>query len=123
MDEAYIDGDFIFPHPEGRPWHPQTLRKRFKPLLADAVIRRPWPRWHDLRRTHATTLLERGHGAPVVAQRLGHASPAVTLKIYRHAASSAQRGAALHIDTWLYDDAARGPEVDLFRPIDGGQRK
>ena len=122
VGEAYIDRDFIFPHPDGRPWHPQTLRKRFKRLLGDADISQPWPRWHDLRHTHATTLLERGHGAPVVAQRLGHASPTVTLKIYGHATTSGQRAAALDLDAWLYNDA-RGPGMDLFRPIEGGQRK
>ncbi len=44
----------------------------------------PEPRFHDLRHTHATTLLARGHSIKAVSQRLGHASIEITLKVYAH---------------------------------------
>ncbi len=116
VGEAYVNRGFVFAHPDGRPIHPQTLRKWWRKLLAAAGIRPPWPRWHDLRHTNASALLDRGHGAPVVAERLGHASPDVTLKIYGHASSGAQRRAAIDLDAWLNGDVgARGPEMDLPR--------
>src|SRR6516164_1635895 len=44
----------------------------------------PHARLHDLRHLHATTLLLAGVPVHVVAARLGHADPAVTLRIYSH---------------------------------------
>ncbi|WP_433437151.1 tyrosine-type recombinase/integrase [Nonomuraea sp. CA-141351] len=37
---------------------------------------------HDLRHVHATTLLLAGAPVHVVAARLGHADPAITLRVY-----------------------------------------
>jgi integrase len=44
----------------------------------------PHARLHDLRHLHATTLLLAGVPVHVVAARLGHADPAVTLRVYAH---------------------------------------
>jgi integrase len=44
----------------------------------------PPARLHDLRHLHATTLLLAGVPVHVVAARLGHADPAVTLRVYAH---------------------------------------
>jgi integrase len=41
-------------------------------------------RFHDLRHTHATTLLARGHAIKALSHRLGHASIDITLKTYAH---------------------------------------
>ena len=47
---------------------------------------RPLPaaRLHDLRHIHATTLLRAGVPVHVVAARLGHADPSITLRVYAH---------------------------------------
>jgi integrase len=44
----------------------------------------PGIRFHDLRHTHATTLLARGHSIKAVSHRLGHGSIDITLKTYAH---------------------------------------
>jgi integrase len=49
---------------------------------------------HDLRHTHATILLLAGVPGHVVSQRLGHASPVITLSVYAHVMSGNQREAA-----------------------------
>jgi len=51
-------------------------------------------RLHDLRHLHATTLLLSGVPVYVVAARLGHADPAVTLRVYAHVIRSAEAAAA-----------------------------
>jgi integrase len=51
-------------------------------------------RLHDLRHLHATTLLLSGVPVHVVAARLGHADPAVTLRVYAHVIRSAEAAAA-----------------------------
>ena len=49
---------------------------------------------HDLRHTHATIMLLSGVPVHVVSQRLGHASPVVTLTVYAHVMPGNQRDAA-----------------------------
>ena len=44
----------------------------------------PGLRLHDLRHTHASLLLSAGHSLKAVSARLGHANPALTLRIYAH---------------------------------------
>ena len=54
----------------------------------------PRARLHDLRHIHATTLLLAGVPVHVVAARLGHADPAITLRVYAHVIRSAEAAAA-----------------------------
>jgi hypothetical protein len=49
---------------------------------------------HDLRHTHATLLLHDGVPVKVVSERLGHASPMITLSVYAHVMPGMQREAA-----------------------------
>jgi integrase len=41
-------------------------------------------RFHDLRHTHATTLLAHGYSIKAVSHRLGHSSIELTLRVYAH---------------------------------------
>ena len=59
------------------------------PATAQAL---PHARLHDLRHLHATTLLLAGVPVHVVAARLGHADPAVTLRVYSHVLREHARG-------------------------------
>ena len=54
----------------------------------------PHARLHDLRHLHATTLLLAGVPVHVVAARLGHADPAITLRVDAHVIRSAEAAAA-----------------------------
>jgi integrase len=49
---------------------------------------------HDVRHTHATLLLARGTPVKVVQERLGHASPVITLTIHAHVMPGMQAAAA-----------------------------
>lgn len=57
-------------------------------------LRLPNARLHDLRHLHATTLLLAGVPVHVVAARLGHSDPAITLRVYAHVIRSAEAAAA-----------------------------
>jgi integrase len=116
VGEGYHDRGYVFTHPDGRPIHPQTLRKWFKKLLRRTGIKQPWPRWHDLRHTHATLLLQIGIHPKVVAERVGHANTEVTTGVYSHVVPGMQRDAALKLDHALYGRTdLDGPELDLSR--------
>lgn len=53
----------------------------------------PHVRLHDLRHVHATTLLLAGVPVHVVAARLGHSDPAITLRVYAHVVRAAEASA------------------------------
>jgi integrase len=55
----------------------------------------PHARLRDLRHLHATTLLLSGVPVHVAAARLGHADPAITLRVYAHVIRSAEAATAL----------------------------
>jgi integrase len=79
---AYADRDLVFADELGGPISPQRLTEWFGVLRKGAGIRPG--RLHDVRHSHATHLLTRGVPVHVVAARLGHSSPVVTLTTYAH---------------------------------------
>jgi integrase len=54
----------------GEPVNPNTIHKQFLYDTELAGVKRI--RFHDLRQTHATIMLEIGESAKVVSERLGH---------------------------------------------------
>lgn len=80
--DAYIDRDLIFADELGGVIYPPRLTKLFN-RLRDAAAIRPG-RLHDVRHSHATHLLTEGVPVHIVAARLGHSSPIVTLSTYAH---------------------------------------
>lgn len=69
----------------------------FKRMLARAGIDTS-VRFHDLRHTHATWLLEKGVHPKVVAERLGHSSIRITLDTYSHVIKGMQKVAVSKLD-------------------------
>ena len=96
---AYVDSGFVFTQENGEPVHADHVANRFERLVAAAGA--PSIRFHDLRHTHATLLLKAGVPPHVVAQRLGHASPALTLTIYSHVLPRQQAAAAKAFATMI----------------------
>ena len=67
---------------------------RYEHGLGAARPGAPEVRLHDLRHLHATTLLLSGVPVHVVAARLGHTDPAITLRVYAHVIHGAEAAAA-----------------------------
>lgn len=74
------------------PMAPDTLTHRFSRLAAREGL--GGLRFHDLRHAVATTLLASGYDLAVVAGRLGHRDPTITLRVYAHALKDRDRAAA-----------------------------
>jgi integrase len=100
LGAAWEDQDLVFPNYVGRPLTPGNLVQRsFYPLLAKAGI--PRVRFHDLRHTAATLLLEQGVHPKVVSEMLGHSTIAITLDLYSHVTPTMQKQAAEAMDRLL----------------------
>jgi integrase len=73
---------------------------RFVKLVKQANVKSI--KFHGLRHTCATLLLEAGTPVNVVAQRLGHAKASMTLDTYAHALTNMQHDAAARLGALLH---------------------
>lgn len=96
LGTSYNPQDLVICRPDGRPVDPATLYSTFQKLLVRLNL--PRVAIHDLRHSHATMLLEAGVHPKVVADRLGHEDPSITLRVYSHVSESIQREAADRTD-------------------------
>jgi integrase len=114
--DDYGDGDLIFCKENGEPIHPQTLSQAFERLVAMSEL--PRIRLHDLRHTHATIAMRAGVPPKVISERLGHESPAFTLKQYAHVIPGMQADAAKAVANIVADPIPSRPPV-AYTSIDG----
>jgi len=96
MGEAWQDNDLVFTTKSGSAISPRNLLRNFGRLLLDAGL--PKIRFHDLRHTAASLMLNNGIPVIVVSRRMGHARPSITLDIYGHLIPTMQAEAAQLID-------------------------
>lgn len=90
IEPAWEDHNLIFTNELGRHLHPNTLDRLFKLAIARAKV--PAIRFHDLRHTAATLLLQEGVHPKIVQERMGHANIAETMK-YSHVMPHMQEAA------------------------------
>ncbi|GGW42892.1 integrase [Streptomyces albaduncus] len=88
---AWQDSGLVFTTPACRPLDPANLTRRFRSFLNRAGLRRI--RFHDLRHSTATLLLEQGVDLVVIRELLGHAHIGVTAGVYAHVRLRLQRQA------------------------------
>jgi integrase len=88
--------DLVFSNSEGDYHKPDQISSRVSEVTAKAGLR--GTSLHSLRHGHASQLLSEGVPIPTVSKRLGHANPAITLKLYSHALESDELAAAQHWD-------------------------
>jgi len=92
--KAFLDGksdisdELVFPSEAGTPIEMNNFSERvFKPLLAHARLRRM--RFHDLRHTFGSLLIQAGAPLTYVKEQMGHSSIKITVDIYGHLIPSA----------------------------------
>ena len=90
-------GSLVFGDVEGRHRHPEHFSRTWAQTVRRAIrdgVDVPEVRLHDLRHAMATLWLGSGEPVKVVSERLGHASPVVTMTIYNHVMPGMQRAGA-----------------------------
>jgi len=92
----------VFPSEVGSPIGPQNLTRRyFKPALKVAGL--PEIRFHDLRHTYASLLIEQGENIKYISSQLGHASTTITLDVYSHLMKSENQAAACRLENTIFE--------------------
>jgi len=92
MGEAYHKDNFVFCWEDGRPLRPDYVYHHFVRLLEELNL--PKSRFHDLRHSFATIMLEQGVDLETTSAMLGHNSLAITADIYTHVRQEIQAAAA-----------------------------
>ena len=97
--EAYIQNDLVFPTRKGRPTDASSLARSWKKKMPGMGYR--GLRFHDLRHTHASTLLAMGVHPKIVQERLGHETVSVTLDTYSHVLPGLQEDTVNKLDQFV----------------------
>lgn len=97
--ENWHDLDLVFPSQDGKPLSGRYLLTSFQRIAKQAGL--PKIRFHDLRHTAASLMLNNGIPVLIVSKRLGHAKPSITLDIYGHMIQGQDAGAADLMDSYI----------------------
>jgi integrase len=82
LGSGYHINDYIFKNPNGMPYRPDSLTRSFKRALARYGF--PQMRYHDLRHSTASILVDKGWDINDIKEWLGHADISTTANIYAH---------------------------------------
>lgn len=99
---------YVFHTAEGKPLDRHSVSRGLSRVLTIAGL--PHIRFHDLRHTHASLMLQDGRNPKVVQERLGHASAAFTLDTYGHVMPGIQEDAAARFGALFGNALPGGPE-------------
>jgi len=97
--ERWQENDLIFPTTIGTLLDYKRVTAEFKRILKNAGL--PDIRFHDLRHTSISSLLEMGMPINTVQRRAGHTKASTTVDIYGHASVRSQEDAAEKIEEWI----------------------
>lgn len=108
------ENDLLFPSSIGTPLEGHRIWDEFKVLLAKAGL--PDMRFHDLRHSALSLLIEMGIAVTTVQQRAGHSKASVTTDIYGHSMSKSQEKAAEQIEELIAPIAVELPQSKPTTP-------
>ena len=103
MKEIQVTGEewenlnLIFPSGVGTPLTASNIRRAFRKLIKASGLHKI--RFHDLRHTAVSLMLNHGIPVLVVSKRLGHSKPSITMDVYGHLIPSKQEEAANLMDS------------------------
>ena len=79
LGSGYHNNDYIFKNPNGVPYRPDSLTRSFKRALARHGL--PQMRYHDLRHSTASILVNKGWDINDIKEWLGHADISTTVNV------------------------------------------
>ncbi len=95
------DDDLIFASKAGTPIKKENLvRRYYEPALKAAEC--PRIRFHDLRHTYASLLIQQGENIKYISNQMGHSNPTTTLNIYAHLIKQDNQEAVCKLENTIF---------------------
>ena len=93
--------DLVFPNEAGQPMDHNNFNSRcFRRALKTSGIGKM--RFHHLRHTYASLLIEQGENLKYIQTQLGHSSPSVTLNVYAHLMKPVNPESACRLENTIF---------------------
>jgi integrase len=93
--------NLVFPNKMGGPIdHNNLLKRNFYPAIEKAKLGKF--RFHDLRHTYASLLIDQGENIKYIQTQLGHSNPTVTLNVYAHLMKPTNQEAAIRLENAIF---------------------
>jgi hypothetical protein len=109
--------DLVFPNDAGNPLDAMNMMHRqFRPALRRAKLREI--RFHDLRHTYASLLIDQGEHPKYIQGQMGHASINITMDVYGHLMKNVNSEAPLKLQNAIFE---KNRDILLiFQAAEGG---
>lgn len=104
QERGIVKSKYIFSSELGNFFNPRSIEDTMKRVCARAGIE--YYGLHSLRHTFASRCFQKGIPVEIVSKILGHASPAITTKVYIHIMPHMKRDAVLALDEDLSSQIA-----------------
>ena len=105
LEDAYHDNNLVLCRDDGMPIRPRGFTHLFTDLLARHKLKKI--RFHDLRHSCATLMLQSGVAMKTASEILGHSSIAITADLYTHVLDSEKKEAAAQVGSLLFGNGRR----------------
>ena len=96
----FTDSGLVVCQPDGKPFRPESMTQKWERFVKTHGLKPI--RFHDLRHSCATMMIEAGIDPKTVQTRIGHADISTTMNIYTHCTKSMDQSAAKAIDKILF---------------------
>ncbi|MBI0578613.1 site-specific integrase [Neobacillus cucumis] len=110
IGDKWHESDRLFTTWDGKAMHPTTVSSWFPEFLRKYEL--PRIRFHALRHTAATLLINQNVHMKTISARLGHSNIQTTMDIYGHSLKSADQDAADKLD-FLFKSETKRKGIDL----------
>lgn len=101
---GFKDDDYVIHKEDGTPYHPDSLTQKWERFIVAQGLRPV--RFHDLRHSYATAMLEAGVDMKTLQSLMGHANYSITADIYSHVTEKMNVSAANKLDEALFSETA-----------------
>ncbi len=98
----FKDQDYVVRQWNGEPYHPQSWKNKWSRFIAEHGLEHI--RFHDLRHSNVTALLESGVSMKTVQYRAGHSNISTTMDIYAHCTTKMQQDAGEKMDDLFFNN-------------------
>jgi integrase len=96
LGDGYQNHDLIFPADDGTPRNPDAVSRQFRRFILTTDL--PRIRFHDLRHTCASLMIDNETNPKVIQEQLRHSSISTTMDIYGHLMPGMQSEAMGRVD-------------------------